>query len=78
MVVFGVPIWLLTTTTYRANLPFDEIYQISSMKSLSVRVNFDLVFSAKSLPSNQQGFEEQLLKELYTGKGNIILIILLR
>jgi len=43
-VVIGVPIWCLTTTTYRASLPFDEIDQINARDSLEISIKFNLVY----------------------------------
>ena len=64
-VVIGVPIWMLTTTTYRATLPFDEIDEISFDKNLEFSVNIELIqlnrqTSAKELSE----FESKLLTKI--------------
>ena len=43
-VVIGVPIWCLTTTTYRASLPFDEIDQINARDTLDINIKFNLIY----------------------------------
>ncbi len=66
MVIIGLPIWFLTTSTYRASLPFDSIDVISSMKNLKIKVNFDLVFFNQNSVDRKK-IEDQFLRELYTG-----------
>ena len=43
-VVIGVPIWCLTTNTYRASLPFDEIDQINAKDTLDISIKFNLIY----------------------------------
>jgi hypothetical protein len=73
IVLFGLPIWLFTTTTYRASLPFEEIDHISSMKTLTAQINFEMAFPTNVPLASRQNLEQQLLKQLYTGILDLIL-----
>jgi hypothetical protein len=42
-IIIGLPIWFLTTSTYRAPLPFDEIDEISSIKKLQYNCQIELI-----------------------------------
>ena len=68
MTLFGLPMWFLTTSTYRAPLPFEKIGEISSMKNLHVNINFELVFFNKNAGIKVKDIESRLLKELYLSK----------
>jgi hypothetical protein len=62
-VVLGVPIWIFTTTTYRASLPFDEIDQISANKKLDFLVNIQFVHFSNELPAKfKSGFLDEINK----------------
>ena len=67
MAVFGLPIWFLTTSTYRASLPFDSISEISSMRQLEIQINIDLVYFNKNDESTRKKYEEEFLNELNSG-----------
>lgn len=47
-IFIGLPIWYATTTTYRANLPFADIANISETL-IEFKYTFELVFFDKSL-----------------------------
>ncbi len=65
-VVIGLPIWFLTTTTYRATLPFDEIDEIAYNKNLEFLIKIELINFNKLTSIND--LEKQLLKEIKNGK----------
>ena len=52
-VVIGVPIWCLTTTTYRASLPFDKIDEINSMEKFEIGIKLNLVHFDTKLNENK-------------------------
>lgn len=60
--VIGVPIWCLTTTTYRAALPFDEIDSIYTAKKLDVNIKINLIYLSEvkddKLSTIKNDFEE--------------------
>ena len=65
IVVFGLPMWAMTKITYRAPLPFDQIGEISAMKNLLVKVNFDLVFFDQDQDAARRALNaDKLLTEL--------------
>lgn len=64
-VVIGLPIWFLTTTTYRATLPFDEIDDISYNKNLEFLMKIELIHFNRQL--SIKDLEKQLLKEIKNG-----------
>ncbi len=60
-VLIGVPIWYLTTTTYRASLPFDQIDKMSSMAYIEYQANLELIYS--NLQRNKD-FDNLLISKL--------------
>ena len=64
-VVIGLPIWFLTTTTYRATLPFDEIDEITYNKNLEFLIKIELINFNKQ--TSISDLEKQLLKEIKNG-----------
>lgn len=70
-IVLGVPIWYLTTSTYRATLPFESIDKISaSLKKIDYQIKLQIVyFSSKD--SELLQLEKDLKTELYNGLGKI-------
>ncbi len=62
-VVIGLPVWYFTTSTYRATLPFNEIYEISSLSKIEYASNFDLVYLNTELFHNKMKTIENKLKE---------------
>jgi GPI-anchor transamidase subunit S len=56
-VLIGVPIWLMTTTTYRATLPFDEINEISNLNFIKLRTKFEIVQSSTFINKDDLLFE---------------------
>ena len=57
---------MLTTTTYRATLPFDEIDEISYNKNLEFLFKIQIVSFNKQLSIND--IEKQFMKEIKLGK----------
>lgn len=49
-VIIGLPIWVLTTSTYRASLPFDSIDQLSkSLNKIEFKVKIEIINFNKDL-----------------------------
>lgn len=63
-VLLGLPIWIFTTTTYRASLPFDEIDEISSNKKLDFLVNIQFIHFNNQFPAK---FQSAFLDEINKG-----------
>ena len=73
-VAIGVPIWCLTTTTYRAALPFDEIDQINARETLELSIKFSLIYlNHQTKPEKLTNELEELLNE-ETKKSTIGLV----
>lgn len=52
-VIVGLPIWVLTTSTYRASLPFDSIDQLSkSLNRIEFKINIEIINFNKDLSEN--------------------------
>jgi len=47
--VIGVPIWYMTTSTYRASLPFDEIDQISQIQLFHVKLKLEFISNSEQM-----------------------------
>lgn len=55
-VILGLPIWFLTTSTYRASLPFDSIESISLVK-IDYQIRFEIIYFGN-------GVEQSKLNEI--------------
>ncbi len=66
--VFGLPIWYFTTSTYRAPLPFNEIYEISSLKDIGFEISFDLVYVKNDISTDElKNIKDKLINEFEKG-----------
>lgn len=76
--ILGLPMWYLTTTTYRAPLPFDQIDEVySAVNSLKFQIKLELIqFNEQISNQNLLDYEKKLFQELNKGKLSIKVLIL--
>ncbi len=68
-IVIGLPIWFLTTSTYRASLPFDEIDEISSIKKLQYKTHIELIdLNEQTSEAKLSEIKSSLENQLNSGK----------
>jgi len=68
-IVIGLPIWFLTTSTYRAPLPFDEIDEISSIKKLQYKTQIEVIhLNEQTSEAKLNEFKRSLENQLNSGK----------
>ena len=66
--IFGLPIWYFTTSTYRAPLPFNEIYEISEANNLELQITFELVYMKNGISTNDlKNIREKLISDFSKG-----------
>ncbi len=66
--VFGLPIWYFTTSTYRAPLPFNEIYEISSLNNLEFQIKFELIYIKNDISFVElNNIKDKLISEFSKG-----------
>ena len=66
-IVIGLPVWYITTTTYRAPLPFDQIDEISFNKDFEFLLKIELISFNKQLSDDTKN---QLLNEIRNSIDN--------
>lgn len=68
-IVIGLPIWFLTTSTYRAPLPFDEIDEISSIQKLQYKTQIELIdLNEQTSEAKLSEIKRSLQNQLNSGK----------
>ncbi len=66
--IFGLPIWYFTTSTYRAPLPFNEIYEISEENNFELQITFELIHMKNDITNNDlKNIKERLISEFIKG-----------
>lgn len=67
-VVIGLPIWYVTTTTYRASLPFSEIDDVASMlynSRIEFKFDFEFVhYNPETTKFKLENFDEKFIDEM--------------
>jgi hypothetical protein len=68
-VLIGLPMWLMTTTTYRTTLPFAEIDELAKQKEIKFQFKIKFIsFDSDLVESLSSNIIKELTEELLRGQ----------